>query len=273
MHLTHARCREFRGQILYAVPSMFLDELPEEVERINRSGGFNTARSAIDEWRAKAGYTEPGSAIPIAAKPFPTVIPDNANGDYTAGQVVQHEQYGIGKISDVSGFGALRKLKIRFAAAGEKTFVADKVKLRVVKTSLIREVAAMPIVPVAKSLYICDYHIGFDDGKVDLYGIFNAIRPPEGFPHHLTRFCLFAQLCGGLGEIPFYFDIRHAQSGELVHTTLTNRLIFSDRITVVQLVMEIESCPFPRPGLYFIELFCDNTWVCDVPLKLLEGDD
>ena len=40
--------------------------------------------------------------------------------------------WGIGQITDVSGFGALRRVKIRFPAAGEKTFVADKVKLKVV---------------------------------------------------------------------------------------------------------------------------------------------
>ena len=47
--------------------------------------------------------------------------------------MVQHEEYGIGQVTDVSGFGALRRLKVRFAGAGEKTFVADKVKLKVVQ--------------------------------------------------------------------------------------------------------------------------------------------
>ena len=46
--------------------------------------------------------------------------------------VVQHEEYGIGTITDVSGFGAMRQVKIRFPTAGEKKFVADKVKLRVI---------------------------------------------------------------------------------------------------------------------------------------------
>src|SRR5438067_12727020 len=30
LYLTHCRLREFRGQTLYAVPSMFLDELPAD---------------------------------------------------------------------------------------------------------------------------------------------------------------------------------------------------------------------------------------------------
>ena len=57
----------------------------------------------------------------------------SVGGDYEAGQVVQHAEYGIGQVTDVSGFGALRKLKVRFAAGGEKTFIADMVKLTVVQ--------------------------------------------------------------------------------------------------------------------------------------------
>ncbi|CAN5212824.1 UvrD-helicase domain-containing protein [soil metagenome] len=124
LYLCHARTREFRGQILYAIPSIFLDELPPEVDRIDSTQRHNQARNAIDQWRERAGYTTPGSAIPV---------PPVAEGEYATGQVVQHDGYGIGKITDVSGYGALKKLRIRFAAAGEKTFVADKVKLKVVK--------------------------------------------------------------------------------------------------------------------------------------------
>jgi DNA helicase-2/ATP-dependent DNA helicase PcrA len=123
LHLCHARMREFRGQILYAIPSGFLAELPKEVERVDCTRGYN--RNSLDVWRDRAGHGEPGAEIPM-----PAAIPE---GEYGPGQIVQHEGYGMGKITDVSGYGALKKLKIRFAAAGEKTFVADKVKLKVVK--------------------------------------------------------------------------------------------------------------------------------------------
>lgn len=131
--LTHARCREFRGQILYAIQSMFVDELPADVERIDHSGRQNHAGTAADEWRSRAGSTKPGSFIPEPPKSFKPSLPDRALGEIEVGQVVQHEQYGIGKVTDLSGLGSLRKLRIRFPGAGEKTFVADKVKLRIVK--------------------------------------------------------------------------------------------------------------------------------------------
>jgi DNA helicase-2/ATP-dependent DNA helicase PcrA len=133
--LTHARMRDFRGQLTYQVPSMFLDELPPEVERSDIAGTKNTARGAIDEWRAKyqgsPGYGTRPSLPPIK----PTASPPSDGADYAVGQVVQHIEYGIGQIIDVSGFGALRRVKVRFPAAGDKTFVADKVKLKVVKRS------------------------------------------------------------------------------------------------------------------------------------------
>src|SRR4051812_3912204 len=53
LYLTHARMREFRGQINYTVPSSFLQELPADVEHTDVSHARNYARSAVDEWRAK----------------------------------------------------------------------------------------------------------------------------------------------------------------------------------------------------------------------------
>ena len=124
------------------------------------------------------------------------------------------------------------------------------------------------VLPVAKALYLCDYHVGYSDGKVDLYGLFNAIRPQDGFPYTRGRFCVFAQLINGLGRVPFFIDIRFAETDELVWTTAVRELAFPSRSTVAQLALTIEGCRFERPGLYLLELFCDNTWVCDTQLLL-----
>ena len=129
----------------------------------------------------------------------------------------------------------------------------------------------MSIVPVAKAMYLCDYHIGYSTGKVDLYGLFNAIRPQNGFPYTCTRFCVFVQLINGLGKLPFFVDIRSAANDELIWTTEPRELIFPDRATVVQVALAIEGCRFEYPGLYILELFCDNTWVCDTILLLLDA--
>jgi DNA helicase-2/ATP-dependent DNA helicase PcrA len=46
--------------------------------------------------------------------------------------LVRHDTYGNGRVTEVSGYGALRKVKVRFPKHGEKTFVASKAKLTVV---------------------------------------------------------------------------------------------------------------------------------------------
>ena len=57
LYLCHARLREFRGNTLATVPSMFLDELPDEgIETINL-GAVNTR---VSEWRGGSRAADQG---------------------------------------------------------------------------------------------------------------------------------------------------------------------------------------------------------------------
>ena len=140
LYLSHARLREFRGQLNYAIPSSFLRELPTDVELIDIAAGKNVARSAADEWRAKVGpaardWADTGARPYLPPKKksdLSPAIPDGPDTGLAVGVLVQHEEFGLGQVTDVSGFGALRRVKIRFPGAGERTFVADKAKLKVV---------------------------------------------------------------------------------------------------------------------------------------------
>jgi hypothetical protein len=126
---------------------------------------------------------------------------------------------------------------------------------------------ASGVLPVLKSIYLCDSYVGYENGKVDLYGLFSGIRV-EHFPHIQERFYIFAQLENGLGETPFYLDIRQASTDRLVHTTDHNSLNFPNRTRIVQLAMTIRGCPFDEPGLYIIDLICNDEWVADTSVRL-----
>jgi DNA helicase-2/ATP-dependent DNA helicase PcrA len=136
LYLTHARMRDFRGNTLYTVPSMFLEQLPErEIQAIDLSG---SSPSALDEWRgggaaAVQGWTAAG--IRSKPAPIPPRVPEGGERAFVVGMLVRHASYGNGRVIDVSGQGALRRVKIRFATAGERTFIADKVTLEVVGRS------------------------------------------------------------------------------------------------------------------------------------------
>jgi DNA helicase-2/ATP-dependent DNA helicase PcrA len=135
--LSHSRRREFRGRSFYAIESMFLNELPEGgVARADRSPSHVSRAQAINEWRTGSRESAPGWAdagIDLAALEKSQSEADDAKHGFSEGMFVEHESYGGGRITEVSGYGALRKVKVRFSTAGERTFLANKAKLAIVQ--------------------------------------------------------------------------------------------------------------------------------------------
>jgi DNA helicase-2/ATP-dependent DNA helicase PcrA len=137
LYLTHARLREFRGQTLYTVPSMFLEELPREgIEEIDLSSNATRKSGAAHRLRESAataskGWYDTGFAQTSTKTSTETAVSDTPRG-YEVGMLVHHDAYGVGRITNASGQGALRKLKIRFLTHGERTFLAAKAKLAIV---------------------------------------------------------------------------------------------------------------------------------------------
>jgi DNA helicase II / ATP-dependent DNA helicase PcrA len=143
LYLTHCRMREFRGQTLYAMESIFLGELPKEVVHLDLS---SNARRSPQTWRdsttsASRGWYETGT---FDKKPVATASELRSGGAkadasaavanrYVEGMLVCHGTYGVGTITSIAGNGALKKIKIRFVSQGERTFLADKVTLSIVQ--------------------------------------------------------------------------------------------------------------------------------------------
>ncbi|MFO0969240.1 MAG: hypothetical protein U0793_27100 [Gemmataceae bacterium] len=115
---------------------------------------------------------------------------------------------------------------------------------------------------MAQALYLCDGHIGVPNGKTDLVGLFNSIRTVS-YPHVQKQIVVFARLLQGLGQIPFYVDIRFAPTQQLVHVSSAHTLVFPDRDTVVEMALTLKGVRFPESGIYLVELFCDAQWVAD----------
>ena len=142
LYLCHAQMREFRGQLNYCITSQFIQELPRDVNFIDPSMSRNVARTAADEWRVKSSHASKDWAdtgvrpfIPPVKKPNPDLkptIPDGPDTGLALGVLVQHEEFGLGSVTEFSGYGALRRVRVRFPAHGEKLFVGDKIKLKVV---------------------------------------------------------------------------------------------------------------------------------------------
>jgi DNA helicase-2/ATP-dependent DNA helicase PcrA len=141
LYLTLAKMREFRGQASYIIPSSFLEELPTEgVERVDLAGDrFDSSeryeryldddeedtpigRSSFQRGQRTAARKSDGFDAPL---PPPKDAP-------RVGTLVRHSAYGVGKVLEISGYGAMRRIKITFSE-GVKTFVLDKAALEIVK--------------------------------------------------------------------------------------------------------------------------------------------
>ncbi len=141
LYLSHCKLREFRGQTLYAVPSMFFDEMPSDIDIVDLTAKPFAPSRAMQSWRsggspaADQGWRDAGvtSAEDWFSRPRGKGNSSTAAVDYIEGMIVDHDKYGRGLITAVSGYGAMRKIKIRFQTAGERTFVANKAKLTVVE--------------------------------------------------------------------------------------------------------------------------------------------
>ena len=103
------------------------------------------------------------------------------------------------------------------------------------------------IIPVAKALYLCDGHIAFPNRKTDLMGIFTSIRPVK-YPHIQKHFVIYSQLISGLGQVPFYFDVRFARTGQLIRTTHTHVLNFPPSRQAGRIGSYYAGMPVPPAG-------------------------
>lgn len=124
-------------------------------------------------------------------------------------------------------------------------------------------------IPSAKALYLCEEH-DVEGGSINLYALLDALRPPH-YPHTQPSFVCFAQLRGGSGSVSCRVNVRRADAYQLVYVTDPMPLQFPDRDSLRQVAITIEGCVFQAPGLYLVELYCDNAWVAGTVLLLREA--
>jgi hypothetical protein len=129
-----------------------------------------------------------------------------------------------------------------------------------------------PVAPISKAIYLCDDVVEDPETrKLHLLGVFNSIRPGagEGYPFDLDHLCVVVQFTDGLGDVRV-----HAEVVELANNTVAFRsphhvLRFANRQQTVYACVRMTRCPFPRSGIYAVELYCQDTFVEDRELRLL----
>jgi DNA helicase-2/ATP-dependent DNA helicase PcrA len=123
LYLSHVTSREFRGLTNRAIPSQFLMELPAaepSVERFKPPKALN---------RTANGLIVTGAELAGSACPKP-----DASG-FREGMLVRHPNFGLGRITSVSGYGEKTKATIKFTTGATRSFVVSKSPLQPVKST------------------------------------------------------------------------------------------------------------------------------------------
>src|SRR5262245_36158013 len=117
----------------------------------------------------------------------------------------------------------------------------------------------MAYLPTCKAMIFCEDVLPGprDTGNVHLMNVFSAIRPRSGFPYRFPHLCLFLQLTDGEGHVEGQVLVRQASSDRVVFDSQTQMIEFRDRLQMKWVVFHINDCPFPEPGLYWIEFHVD----------------
>ncbi len=97
--LTHARTRAIFGSPQLAVPSRFLDEIPD---------GLVNALTARHPWAEAEGTRGPALPHPAAPRPIQR---------FEAGARVRHQKFGEGRVLEVEGEGSAAIVTVQFAGA------------------------------------------------------------------------------------------------------------------------------------------------------------
>ena len=129
--------------------------------------------------------------------------------------------------------------------------------------------------PVLKGIYICDdVVISPDSKKPMIVNLFDRVRVPAatGFPHRLAKLCVFAWLRGGRGRVRFRIEIVNSQTGLQLGAARYYEFDFTDPIHSVHGKFMMNNIPFPEPGRYTVEFFCDDEFIDDQVIYFEESD-
>ena len=113
LYLTHAQTRMLHGQTRYCVPSLFLEELPEELLR--KVGHAPAYAAAVPQSRS--------------ASPMKSAQQSESVGGFRIGQNVQHAKFGQGVIVSAEGRGVDARVQVNFGAQGMKWLALEYAKL------------------------------------------------------------------------------------------------------------------------------------------------
>jgi DNA helicase-2/ATP-dependent DNA helicase PcrA len=142
LHLGSAGRRRWYGEFRPAIPSRFIDEVPEElIERVEpvgqgiRQPGLWARRRGGWNDRDAGGRRAPARGPSLVKEGAPAYAYEDEDqsrpGHLAAGMRVRHEKFGVGTVVSVEPIDEDVKLVVRFTSVGAKRLLARYAKLEI----------------------------------------------------------------------------------------------------------------------------------------------
>ena len=132
------------------------------------------------------------------------------------------------------------------------------------------------VLPIVKSVFLCDdVAIDQQTGKPSVTGLFNSLRVEflAGAVSVIDEFCVFAEFVGGIAPATVRIEITRARTNTVVVRTTDRTLRFRGRHTTLAVSFRIENLAVPEPGVYLVELYCNDVFVDDRLLRITAREE
>lgn len=124
--------------------------------------------------------------------------------------------------------------------------------------------------PFVRYMLLCDNALDdpLQPNKPMIVGLISNIHAHR-YPFRLDQLCVFLVLTEGLGTGEGLIRAVDAEDEERVFESLPHGIHFpADRLDVCGVRFRIARCPFPRPGLYYIQFLFDGQLMAQQPVLL-----
>jgi hypothetical protein len=132
---------------------------------------------------------------------------------------------------------------------------------------------AKAILPRIHALLVCnDYQAS--PGEVDVYTLFGVRTQIQAstFPHIQPQLYVYLQAAGHAGEFSARVAGVSARTDDVVFEQAVPPITLTDPVTLVPVLVLIEHCEFPEPGIYYFQVYFGEKLVHERPLHVVESE-
>jgi hypothetical protein len=112
--------------------------------------------------------------------------------------------------------------------------------------------------PRSKAFLLCDQVIvDLYSGRVTIVGILDRFDL-QAFPGQTKQCMAFMQLSGGIGRCQIIIDIEDLEDGQTIARARGPGIEFPDRLSRINLIIDLPPIPLEHPGLYDLVVLSNN---------------